>query len=265
MDLESRSPHQGVAGPCFLQRPRGGRFLSDSASSWGPQAMSLHLGHLPSCHLSLHLPLLRIFGTVSRAHLAIQEHLILTHTCSIFALKGGTLRLRGLGPGPLGPVPSPKCDQGLTSICVSSGWKGLPWALALPGDFMLSNLPVPMRGSGSCTPAWTEEGQAQRKVRAICPRLPSQWSLWFIAPVCGKKGNGWEAGQQWPGRWGRRLGSQAPPAEAKFTLTASGWPLEGFPGHTSMCMSPLLQGFQPGPHLEGLSWAAALWASPETM
>lgn len=30
-----------------------------------------------------------------------------------------------------------------------------------------------------------------------------------------------------------------------------------------MCMSPLLQGFQPGPHLEGLSWAAALWTSPQ--
>lgn len=57
--------------------------------------MSLHLGHLRAYHLSLHLPLLRIFGTELRAYLAIQEHLILTHTCSIFALKGGTLRLRG--------------------------------------------------------------------------------------------------------------------------------------------------------------------------
>ena len=28
-------------------------------------------------------------------------------------------------------------------------------------------------------------------------------------------------------------------------------------------MSPLLQGFQPGPHLEGLSGAAALWTSPQ--
>ena len=56
--------------------------------------MSLHLGHLRVCHLSFHLPLLRIFGTELRAHPAIQEHLILTHTCSIFALKGGTLRLR---------------------------------------------------------------------------------------------------------------------------------------------------------------------------
>lgn len=44
---------------------------------------------------------------------------------------------------------------------------------------------------------------------------------------------------------------------------ASGWPLEGS-GHTSVCMSSFLQGFQPGPRISsrGPDWATALWTSP---
>lgn len=69
---------------------------------------------------------------------------------------------------------------------------------------------VPMRGSGSYPALDRGRTGSGEGVGAICPRLPVASGAYGYKPCVWQKERG-EAGQQWPGRWGRRFGKPGTP------------------------------------------------------